>query len=206
MKSRKKTRNKTPKSVKSEYIINKIPTKIESVKLTKNVTQYKVKSLDFEPLIFSVDTRKNEILNNDNVTIGSIKKSCKKASVTKKGIILPVEKLSSVKKEVNQLVKQERIINSKYIAYSLIALSTCVGISYGIPHIIHAANNFYHQGALDEIARADAHQKIKYADAIGDIAKTIRNISITIPMTIIATASGTMAVLGVAAAVFVGVN
>jgi len=196
MKRSKKSKTRVLSST-FEYNINNIPTKIDSVKISKNVTQFKVKSAIFEPFTIAVDTRNNSIVNKDSDFVGSVKKSQtpKISSVTKNGVLIPIDKLSKLKSQINQLAKSQPIVNYKYFAHSLIAISICVSISYGIPKIIQAATNYGHQGVLDEIARVDAHERIKYADAIFGLA-------ILVPVAYITTISGAIAVIGAAAAIY----
>lgn len=90
--SNKKIRSSLKKTT-SVYNINRIPTKIESTKVSKNVTKFRVKSEHFEPFTILVDSHTKEILNNDHSLLGTVKKSTQKASSIKNGtVVVPIKK------------------------------------------------------------------------------------------------------------------
>jgi hypothetical protein len=81
----------------------------------------------------------------------------------------------------------------------LIAISICVSVSYGLPNIIYAGKEFYHQGVMDKMDGVDALVKIENAKALLNFSK----LSINVPIAYIVYRGGTFATLGAFGAIIV---
>lgn len=176
LKSRKKNSSKLIKKLTIQSVINKNKTVIKSVKLSNGVTQFKVSSEKYDPIVFNIDTKKNEILAIDKTVLGSVKKSKKrsKSSITKSMINMKLDDSTDLKQLQTQLtktIKNKKFVNYKYISFVAIAFLFGAALAFGVPNVIDAVSNYNHQAALDTVYAAPAEVNIINAKTQLEYAK-----------------------------------